>query len=355
MEQMNALITANFDPRALERLETALELDVEYAPIADRDGRLPDDELRERVRGVEILIVGYEGVSESIIDAAEDLRIIACTRGGPDANVDIEAATERGIPVLYAPGRNAISVADYTWGMILSTVRNIAHSHHLLHTGQYTGRPQADAAAGGQREDVTWGMGAASPYVNLKGPELDGRTVGIIGMGAIGREVATRAQGFGVELLGYDPYIDTDAMAEYDTRKVELETLCRNSDVITVHTPVTENTRGMIDRELFDLMKDTAFFINTARGAIIEQDALVDALRAGTIRGAALDVYDMEPIPDDHPLLDLNTVVTTPHLAGAAEDVITRHSKMLVDDIEALLTNEPPAHVANETVLSRDD
>lgn len=348
---MKALVTANFDSWALKRLEADLELDVEYEPIADRDGRLSEDELRERIRGAEILIVGYEGVPGSLIDDTENLQIIACTRGGPEANVDIDAATERNIPVLYAPGRNAISVADYTWGMILSVMRNIAHAHHLLHIGQYTGRPQADAAAGGHREDVTWGMGAESPYVNLKGPELEGQTVGIIGMGAIGREVAQRAQGFGVELLGYDPYIDADAMAEYDTEKVDLETLCRRSDVVTVHTPVTEDTRGMIDRETFDLMKDSAFFINTARAAIIDQDALIDALQTGRLRGAAFDVYDMEPIPEDHPLLDLDNVVTTPHLAGAAEDVITRHSTMLVDDIAAILDGRNPERVANEKIL----
>jgi D-3-phosphoglycerate dehydrogenase len=355
MAQTKALVTANFDPQALERLKADLEIDVEYAPIADRDGRLPEEELRERIRGIDILIVGYEGVPESLIDDTENLQLIACTRGGPDANVDIEAATKWDIPVLYAPGRNAISVADYTWGMILSAIRNIAHAHHLLHIGQYTGQPQTDAAGGGDREDVTWGMGAESPYVNHKGPELEGQTVGVIGMGAIGREVATRAQGFGVELLGYDPYIDADTMAEYDTEKAELDDLCRHSDVVTVHTPVTEDTRGMIDREMFDLMKDSAFFINTARGAIIDQDALVDTLQTGQLRGAALDVYDMEPIPDDHTLLDLDNVVTTPHLAGAAEDVITRHSKMLVDDIEALLADEPPAHIANEEVLSQND
>ncbi len=349
---MKALVTANFDQGALSRLRDELDMEVEYAPIAERDGRLAEDEFHELVQDVDVLVVGYEGVSASIIDDAEHLTLIACARGGPDANIDIDAATERDIPVLYAPGRNAVSVADFTWGEILSAMRNIVHAHHLLHTGTYTGSPRADAASGGNREDVTWGMGQDSPYVRLKGPELAGKTVGIVGMGAVGREVAKRAQGFGVDLLGFDPYIDAESMAEYDTEKVELDDLLGRSDVVTVHVPVTDSTRGLLGHEEFELMSESAYFINNARGAIIDQDALLEQLQSGGIRGAALDVYDMEPIPDDHPLLDLDNVVTTPHLAGAAEEVIERHSTMLVDDIEALLAGDRPTHVANEETLS---
>lgn len=348
---MKTLVTANFDPDALDRLRE-MNLNIEYTPISDREGRLPETTFREQVRNAQILIVGYEDVPKSVIDEAEELEIIACTRGGPDANVDIEAATERDIPVLYAPGRNAVSVADFTWGEIFAVVRNIAHAHHLLHTGTYTGNPQSDVASGGSREDVTWGMGQDSPYVHLKGSELEDKTIGIIGMGAVGREVAKRAQGFGVDLLGFDPYIDAETMAEYDTEKNELDVLLHQSDVVTVHVPVTDSTRGLLGSDEFAAMKDSAYFINTARGAIIDEDALLEELRTGGLRGAALDVYDMEPIPDDHPLLDLDNVVTTPHLAGAAKEVIGRHSKMIVDDIEILLANEKPTYMANEEVLA---
>ncbi|XVH33115.1 2-hydroxyacid dehydrogenase (plasmid) [Haloferacaceae archaeon DSL9] len=349
---MNALITANFDSEALDRLREELGVDVEYAPIAERDGRLPEGEFVELLRPAEILIVGYEGVSESVISEAENLRVIACPRGGPDANVDIDAATERGIPVLYTPGRNAVSVGDFTWGQILSVMRNIALGHHLLHTGVYTGSPQTDAATGGRREDVTWGMGQDSPYVHLKGRELAGKTVGIVGMGAVGQEVAKRAQGFEVDLLGYDPYIDADSMAKLDTEKVELDGLLQQSDIVTVHVPVTESTRGLVGSDEFGMMKSGAYFINNARAAVVDPEALLDSLRSGKLSGAALDVYDMEPIPDDHPLLEFDNVVTTPHLAGAAEEVIGRHSRMLVDDIETVLAGKRPAHIANEEVLS---
>jgi D-3-phosphoglycerate dehydrogenase len=353
-EAMKTLITANIDDDNLHRLESENGLDVEYHPIAEREGRFDTDEFIDLLDGVEILIVGFEGVSEEVLDAAEDLRIVACTRGGPDANVDISAATERGIPVLYAPGRNAVSVADFTLGLILAVTRHIAHSHHLLHTGTYTGEPQSDSAAGGEREDVTWGIAKGSPYVELKGPELEDKTLGIVGLGAIGQRVAERAAGFGVDLVGYDPYIDAEGMAEWGVEKVDLDELCRSSDIVTVHVPVTDATRGLIGAEEFDLMADSAYFINTARGAIIDQDALQSELEAGTLRGAALDVYDEEPLPDDHPLLEMPNVVTTPHLAGAAEEVIDRHSEMIVDDIDALLNDGEPAHLANEEVLAAD-
>ena len=349
---MKVLVTANFNDTNLNRLRTEFGMDVDYRPIAERPERLPEDELIEALDGVEVFIVGYEGISERVLDAATDLRIIACARGGPDANVDIESATEHGIPVLYAPGRNAVSVADFTLGMLLAAARNIAHSHHLLHTGTHTGEPQADAAVGGEREDVTWGIGKGSPYVELQGPELEGKTLGIVGLGAIGQEVASRAAGFDVEMIGFDPFVDADRMTELGVEKMDLKTLCSDSDFITVHVPVSDATRGLIGQAEFERMGDDSYFINTARGAVIDQDALIDQLRDGELGGAALDVYDEEPLPEDHELLSFSNVVTTPHLAGAAGEVTDRHSAMITDDIAALRADEEPEHLANEDVLA---
>ena len=171
-------------------------------------------------------------------------------------------------------------------------------------------------------------------------------------MGAVGRQVAKRALGFEVDLLGFDPYIDAESMAEYDVEKADFNVLLERSDVVTVHVPVTESTRGLVGSDEFATMKESAYFVNTARGAIVDQEALVDALRSGDIGGAALDVYDQEPLPADHPLLDFENVVTTPHLAGAAEEVVERHSQMLVDDIEAFLVGDRPTNVANEETLT---
>lgn len=351
MSTMKALITGNVNNRNRNRLTDDLGIDIEYYPIATRTNRFTEDKMDELLDGVEILIVGYEGISPTVLDNAPDLEVIACTRGGPEANIDIGTATDHGIPILYAPGRNAVSVADFTLGMLLTVTRHIAQGHHLLHTGTYTGTPLADTASGaGEREDVTWGIDAESPYANLKGPELEGKTLGIVGYGAIGQKVAQRARGFGVELISFDPYIDAEEMGD-TVEKTDLETLCRRSDFVTIHVPVTDSTRGLIGADEFSLMKDNAYFINTARGAIIDQDALIDQLRSGTLRGAALDVYDQEPLPSDHPLLEFDSVVTTPHLAGAAEEVIDRHSEMIVDDIAALLNGRTPERIANKETL----
>ena len=140
-------------------------------------------------------------------------------------------------------------------------------------------------------------------------------------------------------------------MAEYGAEKMALDALLETSDIVSVHVPVTDATRGLLGPEEFDRMKEGAYFINNARAAIVDSDALLEALRSGDLRGAALDVYEEEPIPDDHPLLDLDSVVTTPHLGGATDSVIRRHSEMIEADLEALLRGDEPTHIANEDVL----
>lgn len=350
---MKALITANLSESSRERLANELGIDVDYRPINERRDRLPPEELKPLLEDVEVFIVGFEGVSADVMDAAPNLEIIACTRGGPDASIDINAATDRSIPVLYAPGRNAVSVADLTLGLILSVARYISHGHHLLNIGEFTGTPQLDHAdGGGEREDVSWGVGKGSPYTELKGPELANKTLGIVGLGAIGRKVANRAAGFDMNMVGFDPFIDAETMAEISVEKVELNDLCRQSDFVSIHCPVTESTRGLIGPEQFDLMDDNTYFINTARGSIIDQDALIAALDADELAGAALDVYDKEPLPSDHPLLGRSNVVTTPHLAGAAKEVVDHHSKMVVDGIASILNGQMPEYIANEDALT---
>ncbi|ERG88118.1 MAG: phosphoglycerate dehydrogenase related dehydrogenase [halophilic archaeon J07HX5] len=191
-DTVEALVTANFSPSGIDRLES-LGFDVEFDPIESRAGRLPVGVLKARLSGVDVFISGFEGVPAELMDAATHLRLIVCPRGGPAASVDISAATDRSIPVLYAPGRNAETVADHTMGLLLAATRNIARAHHRLRMGKDTGDPRADAAAGGERADVTWGIGSESPYTTLRGPELGGRTLGIVGFSQISRRVAKRA------------------------------------------------------------------------------------------------------------------------------------------------------------------
>jgi len=349
---MSVLITSNFSEDGIEKLGE-LGFDVEFDPIETRDGRMPVEKLKERLAGVEIFISGFEGVPAEVMDAAEDLKLIACPRGGPEASVDITAATERGIPVLYAPGRNAETVADHTMGLLLAATRNIARAHHRLRMGKDTGDPKADAAAGGEREDVTWGIGSESPYTMLRGPELGGRTLGLVGFSRIGRRVAKRARdGFGMDVIAYDPFVDHVEMEPFGVEKTtDLQDLCSRSDVVSLHAAVAPGSRGMIGPEEFAAMPDDAYFVNTARAALLEDGALLSALRNDEISGAALDVYPEEPIAENDPLLQMDNVVTTPHIASASQDVIDRHSKLTVDDIEALSKGERPMHVVNPETL----
>ncbi|WP_229123080.1 2-hydroxyacid dehydrogenase [Halapricum desulfuricans] len=349
---MKTLVTANFSDDGIERLES-LGLDVQFDPIEERDGRMPVEALKERLQGVKIFVSGFEGVPAELMDAATDLDLIACPRGGPEASVDIGAATERGIPVLYAPGRNAETVADHTLGLLLSITRNISLAHHRLHEGTYTGSPSADAAEGGEREDVTWGIGKDSPYVTLRGPELGSRTLGIIGFGRIGRRVAKRAKdGFNMDVIAYDPFVDHVEMEPFGAKKLtDLQKLCRRSDVVSLHAGVNPTSRDLVGPAEFEAMPDHAVFVNTARAAIIQEGSLVEALQNDEIWGAAMDVYHQEPIAEDDPLLEMDNVVTTPHIASASRDVIDRHSTLIAEDIEALLSGDDPMHVKNPEAL----
>ena len=350
---MDVFITSNFTESGVERL-SKLGFDVTFDPIENRDGRMSVETLTERLDGVDIFISGFEGVPAELMDAADSLKLIACPRGGPEASVDIEAATEREIPVLYAPGRNAETVADHTIGLLLSATRNIAQAHHRLRMGKDTGTPKQDAAAGGEREDVTWGIGADSPYTTLRGPELRGQTLGIVGFSRIGRRVARRARdGFGMDVLAYDPFVDHVEMETFTVEKVpDVQSLCRQSDVVSLHAAVAPGSRNMIGSAEFAAMPDDAYFVNTARAALIEDGALVEALEKDEIQGAALDVYPEEPIAEDDPLLRMENVVTTPHIASASQDVIDRHSELTVNDIESLVNGEQPMHVVNPETLT---
>ncbi|MFQ3477153.1 2-hydroxyacid dehydrogenase [Halonotius sp. F2-221B] len=350
---MNIFISSNFAEAGIERL-TDLGFDVTFDPIESRDGRMSVETLEQRLDGVDIFISGFEGVPAELMDAADDLKLIACPRGGPEASVDIDAATDRGIPVLYAPGRNAETVADHTMGLLLAATRNIAQAHHRLRMGKDTGTPKEDAAAGGEREDVTWGIGADSPYTTLRGPELRGRTLGIVGFSRIGRRVAKRARdGFGMDVVAYDPFVDHVEMEPFNVDKVtDVQSLCQQSDIVSLHAAVAPGSRNMIGPAEFAAMPDDGYFINTARAALIEDGALLEALETNEIQGAALDVYPEEPIAEDDPLLEMENVVTTPHIASASQDVIDRHSELTVNDIEALVNDEQPMHVVNPETLT---
>jgi D-3-phosphoglycerate dehydrogenase len=330
---MLAFITADFVQEGLDILSPYLEIKTGGWGFTGQ--QLTAQELIEQMRDAEVLIVTYEPVTAAVLAAKPNLKLIGATRGGLRANIDVDAATTRGIPVIYAPGRNADAVADLTFGLMLAECRRISYTSHLVRLGKEGG----------------WDAEGKTPVKRFKGPELGGRTVGLVGFGEVGKRVARRASGFDMRLLVYDPFVEPEVIEEAGGRMVGLETLLRESDFVTLHAAVTPQTRGLINRERLVLMKPTSYLINTARGALIDEDALIEALRDRRIAGAALDVLGEEPMRLDHPLRRLDNVTITPHIGGASDDIRTRHSRMIAEDVVRFLRGEPPLHVANPEVL----
>jgi D-3-phosphoglycerate dehydrogenase / 2-oxoglutarate reductase len=312
--------------------------------------RLTQLEMKEVVSDADILLLGYENLTEELILNSPNLKIIGCARSNP-VNIDIACASKLKIPVLYTPARNAISTAEYTMGIILSETRNIAKSYHAMKSGRFLGDPENDFVGSDLRPDVIWNLDGASPYKEFRGVELSGHTLGLIGLGSIGSRVARLAQAFGMNVVAYSLSKDAEKAEALGVELISLDELLRTSDIVSVHCRVTPETIGLIGNREIELMKPTAYLINTARAVLIDQQALLTALRNKRIAGAALDVFWYEPLPVNHPLLELDNLTITPHLAGSTKEVIQRQSKMIVDDVLAWMEGGIPRFVFNPEVL----
>ncbi len=273
----------------------------------------PPAALLERIGDADILFTQFCPLSRETIDAAGSLRVIGLGRSGTE-NVDVEAATERGISVLNTVGRNAEAVAEYTIGLLLCEARNIARAHAALKQGKWRKNYPNDETV----------------------PELPGRTLGTIGLGQIGRLIVERLSGFEMRFLAHDPYASPESAARLGVKLVDLRTLMEESDFVTVHARLTEETRGLVGRQMLELMKPTAYLINTARAEIVDEAALVDSLREGRIAGAALDVFASEPLPDDSPLPGLDRVTLSPHQAGVTADAYRTTARLFLQNISRL-------------------
>jgi D-3-phosphoglycerate dehydrogenase len=299
--------------------------DVVYEPFIEQQPlRLYNDEqLAERMQAEGASIVVCEG--DRVGPATLDLKpvVVGATRGDP-TNVDVAAATERGVPVLHAPGRNADAVAELTVGLLFAAARHVVPA-------------DKDVRAGDTYKDGT------IPYQRFRGWEVNGRTAGIVGYGAIGRALAWRLEGLGMRVIAYDPYA---AEATYS-----LDDLLAESDVVSMHAPVTPDTMKMIGDKQFAQMKEGAIYLNAARAALHDVDALVDALRSGHLASAGLDHFDGEVLPPDAPLAQLSNVVLTPHIGGATYNVEANHAQMMADGITAILGGDKPKNCINPEVL----
>lgn len=332
--RMRILVTATLDEWGIERLGRFGELS--YEAFADKKRLLAGRKLVRALEGFDVFVTEVDQVRAKVLAQLDRLQVIACCRADP-VNIDVATATEMGIPVLRAPGRNAQAVADLTLALMLMSMRNIPQAMDIL---RQEGGPQGMVKM-------------AVAFFELKGNELWDKTVGIIGLGAVGREVAKRLRGFDTRLIVHDPYVPEDVVEGWGARRVDLDTLLLESDVVTVHAALTGETKGMLGRRELGMMKPIAHFINTARAELTDEEALYEALKEGKIAGAALDVFSQEPPPPDHPLLQLPNVIATPHIGGNTHEIPAHQSRIVVSDLERLFQGEEPLHVANPETLQR--
>lgn len=286
---MRILVSDPLSEEGLKILNEVKEFQV------DVKTQLKPEVLKEIIKDYDALIVrSATKVTKDLIDAATKLRVIGRAGVGLD-NVDLDAATQKGIIVMNTPAGNTISTAEHTMSMILALSRNISQANASTKLGEWK-------------------------RSKFMGVELYNKILGIVGLGKIGSEVAKRALSFGMKVMAYDPFLSKEVTESLGVEAVELKELFERSDYITVHTPLTEETKHMISTEEFGLMKKGVRIINCARGGIIDEEALVDAIKEEKVAGAALDVFEKEPLSAESPLLKLDNVVITPHLGASTEE-----------------------------------
>lgn len=279
-----------------------------------------DERSIEQIGDAEILILHMAPLSRRVFERCPNLKLIGISRAGT-VNIDMQAARDHGVQIVNAPGRNASAVAEFTIGAILAQTRLFTIGHSSLSQGEWRGDLY--------RADRT-------------GQELSQMSVGLIGYGAIGPRVARLLVPFGPRIMFNDPYVDiTDEDRALGIEKCDLDTLLTTCDVVSLHPRVTDETRGMMNAEAFAMMKPGSYFINTARGPLMDEFALADALNSGHLAGAAVDTFDPEPPVPDHPLFALPNITLTPHIAGASVYVSTFAAQVIAEDINNFIDGRP--------------
>lgn len=314
------LVPDNVHKKAIDLLATTQGIAVS-AP-----GKLSHDDFIAQIPEANALIIrSGVNITSDVLAAAPNLKAIARAGVGVD-NIDLAAATEHEVIVMNTPGGNTVSTAEHTLGLMLALARHI---------------PQGDASLKAGRWDRKKYMGV----------ELRGKTLGLVGFGRIGQAVAKRALGFEMNVIAFDPYAPENVFSITDVQRTDLDTLYAESDFISLHALVTDETKGMINADALRKMKEGVRLVNAARGILIDDWALAAALKSGKVAGAALDVYNTEPPPEDHPLIGLDNVIDTPHLAASTVDaqvtVALKAAELIID----LLQNGKYANVVNQDVL----
>ncbi len=317
-DRLRVLVREPIAAAGVELLRSRFDVDV--------DG---DSDLAETIAGYDAIVIrSATQLTEEVIARADRLKVIGRAGVGVD-NVDVDAATRRGIVVANAPDSTVVSAAEQTIGLLVALARNIPQAHAALKQGTW--------------ERSRWG-----------GIELAGKTLGVLGLGRIGQQVARRAAGLGMRVVAFDPFVGEDRFREAGIeRETTLEAVLAAADFVTLHLPLTEETAGIIDRDAIASMRDGARLINAARGALVDEDALVEAIRSGKLAGAALDVFCSEPYSG--PLLELDEVVVTPHLAASTDEAQDRAGVIVAEQIVAALEGGLVTNAVNIPVVDAAD
>ena len=290
-----------------------------------------EEEIIKNIGDSEFVFLHGAPISEAVLSAAKKLKAIFVIRGGP-VNINLKAATKRGIAVINSPGRNAVAVVEFTIGLILCELKNIARGHMNLVQKDW-------------RYDY---------YMYDKcNFELTGKVAGLVGFGNIAYRISNILKAFGMRVVSYDPFVSPERMMEYGVESVSFEELLAMSDVVSVHARLTAETKNMFNKDVFRKMKNSALFVNTARGGLVNYTDLYEALKNKEIGCAALDVYEEEPVDMNSSLLELDNVTLTPHIAGATKDTVHYGMGLLARDLENLIKGLPVENCMNPETLNK--
>jgi D-3-phosphoglycerate dehydrogenase len=327
LETMNVEISGfDWDTGGITQLTHANRLIEREGPEAVE----PPMVLLENIENMDILAVQYCPIPRKALELAKNLKVVGIMRAGIE-NIDIGAAQKLGIAILNVRGRNAGAVAEFTLGILLAEVRNIARSHHCLMKGEWRRK-----------------------YSNTEfTPNLSGKIFGIIGLGEVGRRLVALLKGFDTrKILLYDPYVSEEVIISLGTEKASLKQLCEEADFISVNARLTEETKHLISGKELSIMRPNVFIVNTARAGLIDEKALAQALMRKQILGAAIDVFEDEPLPHNHPFLELDNITLTPHLAGSTVDSFRYSAQLLAEDLFRLLTGQPINYTTTPEIVS---
>jgi len=325
MPKLKVYVTRELPERGLKIITEHFDAEVwrEYAPA-------PKNVIIEKSKNVDALATLLsDKIDAEVFDMAPKLKIVAQMAVGFD-NIDVQEATKRGIYVTNTPEVLTDTTADFAWALLMAVARRIVEADKYVRTGQWK---------------VGW-----HPSM-LQGRDVHGATIGIVGAGRIGFGVARRAKGFNMKILFYDVVPRPEMEKELGAKSVDLDTLFKESDFVSIHVPLMKETHHLVNAEKLKLMKKTAYLINNSRGPVVDEKALYEALKEGRIAGAGLDVFEQEPTPMDNPLLKLDNVVVAPHISSASYETRSRMAEMVAENLVAFFEGRKPPNLVNPDVM----